>query len=1434
MSASARAQPAAVALPGAPVSLTATASSTSQISLSWAASDSRASGYIIERVSNGSTFTQVGKTSKKNFNDSGLATNTTYSYRVTAYNSAGSSAPSATVSATTKNKAPGVPTGVTATVVSSSQINLAWNAADSLATGYFIERATGTTFTKIATVTARTYSDTGLAANTTYTYRVTAFNAIGNSPASSTVSAKTSVALPAVPTNLTATTVSQTQINLAWSTTDSLATGYTIERSVSGGAFTQIASVTTKTYSNIGLTAGLTYTYRVKAFNASGPSAASATATATTTSNAPAAPVSLVATPVSISQINLSWSTTDSLATGYLVQRSLAGGAYVQVANITTKSFNDVGLAEGTAYSYRVIAYNGSGSSAASTTATATTLKRPASPTSLIATATSISQINLSWSTTDSLATGYLVQRSLAGGAYVQVADVSTKTFSDIGLAEGSAYTYRVIAYNGNGSSAASSTATATTLKRPAVPTSLIAAATSVSQISLTWSTTDSLATGYIVERSAGAGFSQVANVTTKSYLDIGLTEGATYTYRVSAYNTAGNSASSGTAAATTLRRPGTPVGLVAVAAGISQINLSWSAADGLATGFRVERSLNGGAFAQVADVSTTTLSDSGLAEGATYTYRVTAYGAGGSSSASATASATTSQRPGTPLAPVTTSISTSEISVTWNTPDALATGFIVERSSGGAFAQVADVSQKLFNDSGLAEGATYTYRVTAYNTFGSSASVLSAPVATLRRPGTPTNVTAAAAGISQINLAWTPADSYTSGYVVERSLDGDVYTQVADVTTNSYNDTGLFEGATYLYRITAHGPGGSSAASSIVTTDTLRRPATPTSLSATPATSSQINVKWTAGDALATGYTVERSTSGGAYAMIGNVTTTTFGDSGLTGNVAYTYRITAYNAGGSLAGATVTTTIKIPGTPNTMAAKVATTTQISLTWKPADSVATGYFVERSADGSTFTQIADVTTASYSSTGLTPGSTYWYRVTAHNALGNSPTSAVVFATVPFPPQPATNLIATTVDANGVDLTWSAGDVITTGYAVERSADNGVTFTQIATVSGPSYSDRGLVGSTTYVYRVKATTAFGSSVASATATATTLEAPLAPTGLTAATISTTEIDLTWTAVDPAATGYFVERSTNFGAFVKVADLPVTDIAPTSFADTGLAQNTIYVYRVSAYFAQGYAASQTAQSTTLADPPPAPPAERPSATNTGVDPDVILTTVNAFKPVSNSSYSNLLIKGQMSMSGLKNITFTNCVFDANGAAYDVRCDGATNITIQHCELKNANAAGIYGDGYNAIDNYVHQIGGDGFKAGNNTFIYGNYITDLGYLAIDPHADGVQVAGATHVIIVGNFFDTPIDQPNTECNSAFFLQYASRDVIFSGNWVIGGNYAVHAYADGGGGSTVQIINNVFYTGTVRYGFGSIGSGVIWQDNVTETGLPALKSSK
>jgi hypothetical protein len=185
------------------------------------------------------------------------------------------------------------PSGLTATAGSSSQINLAWTDNSSNETGFKIERCTGTgcsDFAQIATVGANvtTYQNTGLTADTTYRYQVRAYNAGGDSDYSNVAEAAILAPppLPNAPSNLRATAVSRSQINLAWTDNSSNESGFKIERCKGANCtnFSQIATVgeTVTTYSNTGLARNTTYKYRVRAYNQTGNSGYSNVATATT------------------------------------------------------------------------------------------------------------------------------------------------------------------------------------------------------------------------------------------------------------------------------------------------------------------------------------------------------------------------------------------------------------------------------------------------------------------------------------------------------------------------------------------------------------------------------------------------------------------------------------------------------------------------------------------------------------------------------------------------------------------------------------------------------------------------------------------------------------------------------------------------------------------------------------------------------------------------------------------------------------------------------------------------------------------------------------------------------------------------------------------------------------------------------------------------
>jgi hypothetical protein len=495
------------------------------------------------------------------------------------------------------------PSNLSATAVSSNQINLSWTDNSTKSTqgvGFKIERGSSSSgpWAEISTVAANatSYSNTGLSASTTYYYRIRAYNVPNgkNKPTeysaySNTASATTQsgTAIPNAPSSLSAAAVSSSQINLNWADNSSNETGFKIERATSsGGPWSQIATVgvNVKTYSNTGLTASTTYYYHVHAYNASGDSAACNTASATTQSGTsdPYAPSNLTAAAISTSQINLNWIDNSSNENGFAIERALSSaGPWSNIATLGTNmtSYSNTGLSPATTYYYRVRAYTQTkirgkwvteysaysntagatttGSAPGDTTPPTVSITSPASGT----TYTTAQTVTITASASDNV-----------GVTRVEFYDASTLKGTDttntytynwtFTASDNGTHNWIARAYDAAGNVRSSSTVSlnvnvTTDTTPPATPSGLSATAISSSQIDLSWSpsfdTGGSGLAGYKVYRST----TQIATTTATNYSDNGRAANTRYCYKVAAYDNAGNtSAQSAQACATTQADP--------------------------------------------------------------------------------------------------------------------------------------------------------------------------------------------------------------------------------------------------------------------------------------------------------------------------------------------------------------------------------------------------------------------------------------------------------------------------------------------------------------------------------------------------------------------------------------------------------------------------------------------------------------------------------------------------------------------------------------------------------------------------------------------------------------------------------------------------------------------------------------------------------------
>ena len=177
--------------------------------------------------------------------------------------------------------APAAPTGLTATMLSASSIALSWADNSSSETGYSVERSTvsGAGYVQVATlaVSATNYIDTGLTGNSTYYYRV---NALLNGPTVAYSNEATALTVPSAPVGFTVFRGNQQAI--LWWTAIAGVTNYKVQRSVtSGNGYTVAGTPTGATFTDTGLTNGVTYYYIVSAVNAAGESVSSTEASAT-------------------------------------------------------------------------------------------------------------------------------------------------------------------------------------------------------------------------------------------------------------------------------------------------------------------------------------------------------------------------------------------------------------------------------------------------------------------------------------------------------------------------------------------------------------------------------------------------------------------------------------------------------------------------------------------------------------------------------------------------------------------------------------------------------------------------------------------------------------------------------------------------------------------------------------------------------------------------------------------------------------------------------------------------------------------------------------------------------------------------------------------------------------------------------------------------
>ncbi len=802
------------------------ASISDAIRLNWTAND-LADGYIIEKYS-GTEWVRVAKiadSTKSTYKVTGLTAGTTYKFRIRAYKMNGDLAVYSDYTNVTGTTTPSVIAGLKIGGTANDAIRLNWTKNTS-ADGYIIEKYNGTEWERVIKLTNNatiTYRVEGLAAGTKYKFRICGYKMVGTVPyygGYSSVSATTDLGTAA---GLRIGARTSDAIRLNWNK-NVYADGYIVEK-LNGTDWVRVAKITngsTTTYKVSGLSASITYNFRVYPYKMSGTSSAVYGDYTNVTGTTNPSKVSGLKIGARISDaIRLNW-TKNLSADGYIIEK-YNGTDWVRVAKITsnaTTTYKVEKLTASTTYKFRICAYNMVGDVALySDYSNVTGTTNPSVVADFRIGATVSDAVRLNW-TKNISADGYIIEQ-YNGSQWVRIAKLankSTTTYRVENLTLGNTYKFRICAYNMVGSVALYGGYSKVTCKIvPGDVDGLKVGAVTSDAIRLNWKK-HANADGYIIEKYVGNDWVRVAklkNNSTITYRVEDLSASTTYKFRICAYKMTGESSAVYSNYTTVSGRtnPSVVTGFKVAGRAADALRLSW-AKNTSADGYILEK-YNGSAWVRVAKITsnaTTTYRIDSLAASTTYKFRICAYKMSGTTPYYGGYTATLSARTNpTKVAGFSVGGRAADaIRLNWN-KNTTADGYIVEKYDGSEWVRVAKITDNATTTlriEGLSASTLYKFRICSYK-MNEGYAYYSYYSDTLSVRTNPTKVTGFRVGgiaTDALRFNWNK-NTTADGYILEMYKGGE-WVRVAKITSNStltYRVENLAPGITYKFRICSY-----------------------------------------------------------------------------------------------------------------------------------------------------------------------------------------------------------------------------------------------------------------------------------------------------------------------------------------------------------------------------------------------------------------------------------------------------------------------------------------------------------------------------------------------------------------------------------------------------------------------------------------------------
>lgn len=924
-------------------------------------------------------------------------------------------------------------------------------------------------------------------------------------------------------------------------------------------------------------------------------------------------------------------------------------------------------LTNGVVYSFTVTATNGSGTSAASTASNTTTPSAPpGAPTAVSAVAGNGSAaITFAAPVSDggTAITSYAVTSSPSGFSATGIASPLTV----LGLTNGVAYTFTVVATNAIGPGTPSSPSNSVKpFTVPGAPSTGVATSgDQTATVSFTAPASDggSPITGYTATATDGVStFTGVGGAAATSITVSGLTNGTSYTLSVKAANLAGAGAASvNSNAVIPATVPGAPTAVSAIAGNQSAtVSFTPPVNNGgfPITGYTVTSLPSG----LIATGASSPLVVNGLVNGVAYTFTVIAINAKGNSVASvASASVTPATVPGAPmigLAAAGNQIAIVSFTAPGTTGGSAITGYTVTSSPGGL---TATGSASPLTVAGLINGTAYTFSVVATNSVGSGLpSLASNTITPATVPSAPT-IGAVIAGNASVSVNFTPPASSGGQPVMFYTVTSNPSNLTATGTSAPITVSGLVNGQAYAFTVTATnilGTSPPSAASSTVSplAGLPGAPIVGTAIAGNQQATVSFSPPASNGGSAITGYIVTSNPGG----LNGAGATSPIVVSGLANGTSYTFTVVASNIVGGGASSTPSNSVTpatVPGAP-LIGTATAGNGSVSVAFTvPGNggSAITSYTAISTPSGLTATG----TVSPLVVTGLVNGNAYTFTVTATNSVGAGPASAASNSATPFAVAPGAPTIGSATPGNqSATINFTApssnGGSPITGYTV-TSAPGGLT----AIGSASPLTVAGLTNGTSYTFTVIATNIAGPGLPSAASNsvipATVPGAPTVGTAIAGNVSATVSFTPPGSNGGRAITGYSVIASPGGLAAFGVSSPIII---------SGLNAGTLYTFTVVASNAVGNGppSSATNAVTPLDNVPNSPRSVTAVAANSAA-------TVTFIPPVPNGGSAITKYTVTSSPGGVT----------ANGTGSPLLVSSLTNGTVYNFTVTATNAVG-----------------------------------------------------------------------------------------------------------------------------------------------------------